>query len=93
LHPLLGYNFGFLDFFVSTKRKKKCTADQASGIKRSWKKSRSFLRCSMFALLTSPGILKISSSSIFFSKSIMWDAFSDLMTQEKNTEKPNENEY
>ncbi len=23
----------------------------------------------------------------------MWDSFSDLMTQEKNTEKHNENEY
>jgi hypothetical protein len=83
-----------LDFWTSSfQLKEKSTADEALGIQRSWKKSRSFLRCSMFELLTSPGILKISSSSIFFSKSIMWDSFSDLMTQEKNTEKHNENEY
>jgi hypothetical protein len=57
------------------------SADQASGVKRSFKESRSFSTTSlMIALRSSSGILAmISSSSIFLSKSIMWEAFSNQM--------------
>jgi hypothetical protein len=70
------------------------TAAQASGVNNDLKHSSSFsTTASVTALLTSTGITVNSSSSIFFSKSIIRDDFWDPIIHDRNTNGKWNNNY